>query len=149
METFLDREREFLASLTAVYSSPEPKALGTAERAADLADVTARVDGRLREVDRSGEGFVGDHEYRRMVERYFRDPAVPFGWEDRRDVERRVRGFVAGMDADGELLVVSHGMLLTTMLAPLRERDSFEFWTDLAFGELLQVDAAELGEHWS
>jgi len=143
-------ERDLVDDVDAVYTSPEPKARGTAEAVADRADVLVRVDERLREVDRSGEGFIEDQsEYDEMVADYFRIPETPFDWEDRLDVQARIHRFVRDLDTDHDtVLLVSHGLFLTTMLADIFEADRFEFWQDLEFGETLEVDSETLERRW-
>lgn len=148
MRTFLGRDAVRSSGL--VYSSPEHKALITAERAGEIADTTVRVTDALREVDRSGEGFVDDPStYAEMVELYFSRPDVPFDWENRRDVETRIRRFVGNIEVEHDpVLIVSHGMLFTTMLAPLSGRDRFEFWKGLEFGEMVRIDFRRLDDYW-
>lgn len=137
---------DWIQDLDHVYSSPEPKALRTARAVAEKAGCElVRLEG-LREVDRSGEGFIEDHdEYVSMVHRYLQSPTIGFDWEDRRAVIERTREALAAIDpTDAEVLVVGHGMQFTTMLAPLSEQDPATFWDELGFGERITHDLAEL-----
>lgn len=147
-------EAEFLESGTVgdaglVYASHEQKAVDTAEAIAERTGADLRVDERIGEVDRSGEGFLDDERYRRYVERYFRAPETEFDWENRLEVESRLYRFVDEMEIDpAPVVLVSHGMLLTTLLAPALGEDRFEFWEALEFGELLDVEAATIEARW-
>lgn len=148
MEVLL--EEDWIGELDRVYSSPEHKALRTARAVADVAGCPLVEVEELREVDRSGEGFIEDHdEYVRMVHEYLREPTVPFDWEDRRDVEQRVRGFLRKVSVvDEDVLVVGHGMQFTTMLAGLSERSRTGFWDELGFGAVITHDLEELREEF-
>lgn len=143
-------EEDWIEELDRVYSSPEQKALRTARAVADVADCPLVEVDALGEVDRSGEGFIEDHdEYVRMVHEYLRGPTVPFDWEDRRDVEDRVRGFLEGVSVvDDTVLVVGHGMQFATMLAGLSERSRVEFWDDLDFGAVITHELEELRQEF-
>lgn len=141
------------ADVDVVYTSPEQKALGTAEAVADDRDADLRVEDRLREVDRSGEGFIEDEAaYEELVEQFFRAPEVAFDWEHRLDAEARIYRFVADLaaehDGDDTVLLVSHGLLLSTMLAPVFDRDRYEFWRDLEFGAVKRTDVGALRRRW-
>jgi 2,3-bisphosphoglycerate-dependent phosphoglycerate mutase len=143
-------EQDWLDSLGAVYTSPEPKARGTAAAAAERADVPLRVDERLREVDRSESGFLEEDAYLDMVREYFRAPEVDTAWEHRLDAEARVHRFVADLETSADpTLVVSHGLLLTTMLAPILDRDRFPLWEEMGYGETYRVDADALDLQWA
>jgi len=139
-------EADWIDGLDRVYSSPEHKALRTARAVAEEAGCPLVESEELREVDRSGEGFIEDHDaYVQMVHAYMREPTVPFDWEDRRDVEERSRAFIERIDADDDtVLVVGHGMQFTTMLAGLSDRLRAGFWDELGFGEVITYDLGEL-----
>lgn len=148
LEEFI--EEDFLSSVGYIHSSPESKGHKAAELAAATAGIQWQMDENLREVERDKEGFIEENEvYIEMAKQYFRSPVVPFNWENRSDVEDRIRHFVGSMNANGvPTLVVSHGMILSTMLAPIFQIDPFEFWRDLDFGEVVGVESEELKQHW-
>lgn len=141
-------DSDIIAGLDRVYSSPEHKALRTARAVADEVGAPMEEVEAIEEVDRSGEGFIEDHdEYVRMVGQYLRNPTVPFDWEDREHVEDRIRTFLETVDtADDRVMAVSHGMFLSTLLPRLEEKDPYEFWQDLGFGELIEVEHEALLE---
>lgn len=135
---------------TGVYTSPEHKAHRTAQAIAAKQDIDCRTVEELREVDRSGEGFIeNQNEYRRMVGELLSNPTVPFEWEDRKDVERRVRTFLDTVGPnEGRVIVLSHGLFLTVLLARFRGKEPLAFWKDLEFGEIIAVNRADLMEEF-
>lgn len=134
--------------LTRVYSSPEHKALRTARAVAEEQDIDCRTVEALREVDRSGEGFIDDHEeYLRMVGLFLRNPTVAFEWEDRTDVEGRIKVFLNAVGPDeGRVMAVSHGIFLSTLLSDPLDEEPFSFWKKLDFGATVEVKRADLVE---
>lgn len=143
-EAFLDSDT--LTGIDRVYTSPEQKAQRTAQMVAEEVRVPMQVVDALREVDRSGEGFIADHdEYVRMVRDYLENPAVPFQWENREAVEERIRTFLDTVDTrDDRAIAVTHGMLLATLIPRVHGTAPFPFWQGLGFGETIAVDHNEL-----
>lgn len=142
-------EEEFLDGFDAerfeaVYSSPEAKALHTAERIADRGPDLV-VSEALHEVDRSGEGFVNDEAaYRAMVADWLEGEAA-FDWEATDAVRERVRAFAGAVaDAEGPVVAVVHGIWLAMVQARVTGDDPFELWSDLGFGDTWTVAADEL-----
>lgn len=134
--------------LRRVYSSPEHKARYTAQAVAAKQDIDCRTVDVLRKADRSGEGFIEDpDEYVRMVGELLRNPTVPFEWEDRIDVENRIRTFLDTVGPDeGRVMAVSHGIFLSVLFSRHRDEKPLAFWKGLDFGETIEVDRAELVE---
>jgi broad specificity phosphatase PhoE len=98
----------------AAVTSPEPKAVQTAE----LAGLDARVDERLREVARPwSDDYVAD------VRRWFDGERLP-GWERREDALARLGAALDGFAG----VAVSHGLAIS-LYAGL----SFEEWQALPF----------------
>jgi broad specificity phosphatase PhoE len=98
----------------AALTSPEPKAVATAE----LAGLDARLDERLREVSRPwSDDYVAD------VRRWF-DGEEPPGWERREDALARLRAALDGFDG----VAVSHGLAIA-----LYARLTFDEWRALPF----------------
>lgn len=132
-----------------VFTSPEPKAAETAEEVAGLAGVECvHLDG-LREVDRREEGFVeSNRRYVEMVETYLSDEQFSFKWEDREDFDRRVHSALAAMAENSEdnetVLIVTHGMWMSRTLARYVGENPLEFWHNLDFGEVVEVELSEI-----
>ena len=118
-----------------VYTSTEPKAVETAERLAEENDLEIVRTDLLREVDRSEEGFVEDHDrYVELAEGYLRggDEA---DWEDQEKVRKRFNEFIRM--AESGSLVVTHGLFLSLNIP---DGDSVVFWHELGFGQLVHHD---------
>jgi probable phosphoglycerate mutase len=122
------------AELSAVWSSPQSRAVRTATPCADLAGLPLRVDARLRELDfGEGEGLTAQEMRERLPEAFAAfgiDPVVDHlpGGED--PVEAAAR-FVAclrdiGDAQEGRVLVVAHNTVIRLAVCqllgvPLRE----------------------------
>ena len=101
-----------LPPLPRVLTSPEPKAVATAEPIARANGVELVVDERLREVER-GANLPSYEEHVAAVGRYLAGEPVD-GWESREQAERRFREAVA--EVDGDAVVVTHGTVLALFL---------------------------------
>jgi broad specificity phosphatase PhoE len=130
------------ASVAAVYCSPEPKAVATAQRIAARHGLRIAFDPDLREVE--GRAWV-DEGYADLVRRYLAgEPAG--GWEPRDEAARRVRACIDAIAArhDGEdAAVVSHGLALTLYLSRVTGLDgggAFELWRSIAFPDRAVVE---------
>jgi probable phosphoglycerate mutase len=122
------------AGLSAIWSSPQNRAVRTATPCADLAGLPLRVDARLRELDfGEGEGLTAQDMRERLPEAFaaFRiDPVANHlpGGEDPVEAAARflacLRDIAAGQD--GRVLVVAHNTVIRLALCqllgvPLRE----------------------------
>jgi probable phosphoglycerate mutase len=117
-----------LPPVARVLSSPEPKAVATAEPIARAAGVELELDERLREVRR--EANLPDYDaHRDAVRRYLAGEPVA-GWEPRDHVLARVREAVAGVD---NAAIVSHGMALSLLLGY-----GFEEWNRIALPDVIE-----------
>ncbi len=117
-----------LPAVERVLSSPEPKALGTAEPIAHAQGLEVEVDERLREVER--ETNQPDYDaHRAAVRRYLAGEPVD-GWEPREGARARVLAAVAGVD---RAAVVSQRMLLSLLLGY-----SFEKWSRIALPDVIE-----------
>lgn len=128
-----------------VYSSPEPKAANTAETISNIAGVDCTYIDGLREVDRSGEGFIEPpSRYVEMVETYLSDSQVTFDWEPRTELDQRANSALKEIDDSSNenetALVVTHGMWMSRVLSNHLEQDAVEFWHELEFGEVVELD---------
>jgi len=129
------------ASCAAVFSSPEPKAVATAQRIAAPHELPLRIDRDLREVD----GRPWSDDYRADVQRYLAGEALA-GWEARDEALARMRQAVARIaDAGEEAAIASHGLVLTLYLADLGALDAdatFALWSSIRFPDVALVDIA-------
>jgi broad specificity phosphatase PhoE len=135
MQKFI-RERDF--DVERVYTSTEPKAVETAEKLAEESGAELVKTDLLREVDRSGEGFVKDHDrYIELVEDYLTG-GEEADWEDQEEARQRFRKLVERAETGS--LAVTHGLLLSLNIVEEREVDPVSFWNDLGFGEVVEQD---------
>lgn len=131
------------AELQCMYTSPEPKAVSTAQRIATRHGLPIRIEPDLREVE--GRAWAGDGEYRDVAQRYLAGEAVD-GWEERHTVLSRVRTFVQSIIAEPDQSmfgVISHGLILTIYLADLLNlgaEAAYGLWTGLRFPDVAVVD---------
>jgi broad specificity phosphatase PhoE len=117
-----------LPAVSRVLSSPEAKAVATAEPIARVAGVEVELDERLREVRRDAN--LPDYDaHREAVRRYLAGKPVD-GWEPREQVLTRVRAAVVDVD---NAAVVSHGMALSLLLGY-----GFEQWNRIALPDVIE-----------
>jgi broad specificity phosphatase PhoE len=129
------------SDVPAWYASPEPKAIRTA---AALTDAPVTVVEDLRELRRRWSD-----DYPRTVLAVMREPRRPAaeGWETAQDAVSRfdlaIRKIVAG--AAGDVVVVTHGLVLTLWRAFLRRAPvRYDEWHALAFPDLLALTDADM-----
>lgn len=128
-----------LPARAAWFSSPEPKAMQTAQLLTD-ADVGVLDD--LREHERSGEWL---EDFTGAVRRAFADPAAPAvdGWEPlaacRERVTTAVRRVLEVHGSD-DVVLVGHGTAWTLVVADLTGRPpDLARWAALTMPDLLTV----------
>lgn len=123
-------------TVAAVVSSVEPKA---AETAAILAEAWGRpyetVEG-LHEHDRSNVGWMSRERFEAAVTDFFRRPKeLVLGRETAAEALARVERAVAGVLAKhprGDLVIVTHGTVMTLFVAATNPLDAVAFWHGLA-----------------
>jgi broad specificity phosphatase PhoE len=102
---------ERLAPVPRVLTSPEPKAVATAEPLARRSGVPVEQDERLREVERASN--LADYDaHRAAVAAYLQGAEVP-GWESSREALAR---FAAAIEPLDEVAVVTHATVLALFL---------------------------------
>ncbi|QGA80313.1 histidine phosphatase family protein [Candidatus Nanohalobium constans] len=132
MQKFV-RENNF--DIDIVYTSTERKAVKTARRIAEKADAELVKTELLCEVDRSGEGFVEDHDrYVNLVEDYL-NGGKKADWEDQEEMRERFHEFIEM--AEGNSLAVTHGIFLSLNVP---EYEKVDFWHELGFGQIVHYD---------
>lgn len=124
---------------TSLWTSPERKACQTAALA--FPTVTARVHEPLGEVRKSWYETTDEHAS--ALASYLQGEPVE-GWEHREDVTSRLAMIEAEAQSSEHLVVVSHGVLLTTWVDRLIGlTDPFQFWSDLGTPDAWELDLAE------
>lgn len=109
------------ASVKAVWSSAETKALEAAAILAAHLRLTPHVDEDLHENDRTATGFLPPAEFEQVADAFFAQPEVSVrGWETAAHAQARVLAalgrILAAAPADGDIAVVAHGAVGTLAL---------------------------------
>jgi broad specificity phosphatase PhoE len=131
--------------LTLIASSPEAKAVATAQPTADARALELRIEQDLHEVDRGSTPLVSREEYYAVVAAHFASPSESVsGWETADAARKRVVACIDGVTrgAEGTVCVVSHGLVLSHYLAELRELDApnFDEWRAIPLPGIAVVD---------
>lgn len=130
------------ATLGRLYTSPEPKAVATSQRLAAPHGLLIVIEGGLREVE--NRPWVGEG-YAERVRRYLAGEVID-PWEAKAGALNRVRACLAaisGRHPEGDVGVVSHGLVLTIYLADLLRLDAaaaYELWSRLKLPDVAVVD---------
>lgn len=129
-----------------LYSSLEPKALETAALAAVRLglDVCPRRD--LHENDRTGLGFGALEDLERRMRRFFEAPSeLVVGTETAHAALKRFEAAIqtlASEAGDQTVAVVTHGTVITLLLAKYNRIAPFDFWNSLALPSYVPLDGA-------
>ena len=135
-------EEPYWAELAVIYTSPEPKAVGTAQRIAARHGLPIRLEHDLREVERGA--WVGEG-YREQVRRYLAGEPID-SWERREAALGRVRACIDRIVAASggqDIAAVSHGLVLTLHMTSLLSLDasaSYDLWRRIGFPGVAVVD---------
>ena len=119
----------------ALFSSPEPKALQTAQIIADRTGSQVHTDIRLREHERSAVGFLERESFEARIASIFDRPdEIAFGDESADAVHAR---FSAAIDdavarSSGPVAAVTHGTAMTIYISRLTGIAPMPFWSSLA-----------------
>ncbi|WP_114854779.1 histidine phosphatase family protein [Brachybacterium sp. YJGR34] len=128
-----------------VLSSPEVKAVETAVL---VTGRVPRLDARFGEVTRPGEPFDEAVRDRRRAWVGDRHDERHRGWETPHEAGRRF-GDALSEHPGEDLLVATHGMVMTSWLASigllLRGEEAAAFWEALTFPDLVGVEVSATG----
>lgn len=140
--------REHLPAGGAWHSSPEPKAVGTAQL---LTDGPVRLVDDLREAVRPATWFDDASEFEALVRRSVLVPHAPAadGWEPASSTRARVEAAVRELLADhvgGDVVAVGHGTAWTLLVAVLTQRPpDLEAWARMRLPDLAVLDVPARG----
>lgn len=127
---------------TRIVSSPEPKALGTAEVLARQFDLPVEVRDGLEEHHRRTAQFIEDpDDFRRTIQRLFADPTtIIYGSESAEMALDRFQSTVHAIMSERaeDCLIVSHGTVLSLYLGGFGCQ-GFELWSNLQLPDLRTV----------
>jgi broad specificity phosphatase PhoE len=123
---------------TVLVSSPEPKAIETAELVAPVLGLRFSVDERLRETSRRAVGWLDRRHFERGTRALFDRPdEVAFGEESANAALARFRAAVDGLPEPA--VVVSHGTVISLYVAAVTRLDGFEVWRGLAMPDIVEI----------
>lgn len=108
-----------LAGTRSVFSSPENKALETAQPLADALGCRCHVAKDSYENDRSATGYLPGPAFEALADAFFAEPETSVqGWERAVDAQARITGAMARLSdtaPPGDILVVGHGAVGTLL----------------------------------
>ena len=130
----------WLASVGRVISSPEAKAIETADVIAGHLGLPVQIRRTTGEVDRSATGYMPAARHEELADLLFAEPTrSAAGWERAIDAQRRLLDALADVVADGpsDVAVVGHGGVGTLLLCHLAGLEVDR-----------RYDQPGLGSHW-
>lgn len=126
---------------TAVASSPEPKALETAEIIASQLGLKVEVDAGLHEHKRPALAFGTEEAFRARIAQVFSEPAKPIaGGESVEQACERLAKALADHPAR-PLVAVTHGTVLSHYVARCLGLDAHDLWRSLHTPDAFVLDA--------
>jgi broad specificity phosphatase PhoE len=142
-------EKGIFKDVKKIFTSSENKAQITAKAVNQKYGTPISVCPNITEVDRSKAGYV-EGDYVEFVRLYLTESNdFNFAWENISDVRERIKKFIESIkNENGDLLIISHGMCLSIMLSKYFEKDIINFWKNLKFGQVLEVDYEKLRKCW-
>ncbi len=132
-----------------LFCSEEPKAVETAEVVGSRLHLSARAVPGLQENDRSGVPFYPTEErFRQRVRAFFERPDERVMGDESADeaharFARAVDRLPVGGDP-GATVVVTHGAVLTLLVARANGLDPFAFWRELGFCSFVVLSTPSL-----
>lgn len=119
--------RPWVAKLQRIVSSPERKAIETAEILAEAAGVEVEIASASHEIDRSSTGYLTHDAHEEAANRFFADPSHSFrGWEKAIDAQQRIVTTISQIilehDPARPIAFVGHGGVGTLLKCSLAGR---------------------------
>lgn len=131
-----------------VLSSPEEKALGTAQAVGGVLGLEVSVDADLAEHSRRSAGFLAAAEFEAGIARLFTRPdELVFGDETADAAHARFSGAVERNRRNSvaaDVLVVSHGTVMSLYVSRLMGFDPFPFWRSLAMPTVIVLRGSHM-----
>lgn len=133
-------ERILAYAPTAVVSSPEPKALETAQILAARAGLDVEVDAGLHEHKRQHLSFGTEAEFRQRIAAVFEKPADPVGGVETAHEAAERLGAALARHKGAPLLAVTHGTVLSVYLGEKLDCDAHDLWRSLHMPDAFVLD---------
>jgi broad specificity phosphatase PhoE len=136
---------EFAAlGIATIYASLEPKALETAALAAAQLGLGVRPRPGLHENDRQGLGFSSPAELEERMRRFFDLPSeLVVGTETAQAALQRFEAAVRALASetpDQPVAVVTHGTVMSLLVAKHNQVAPFAFWKSLGLPSYVRLD---------
>jgi broad specificity phosphatase PhoE len=130
-------------------TSPEPKALQTSEIVAGELGIPLDVVEGLREIDRPAQPITSTEEHRALNAPIFwnmevRVTRMESGREALERFEAAVRGVLRSAGDDENVVIVTHGTVLSLFVSAHNPIDAFNLWATLDCSALVVLDASTL-----
>jgi len=134
--------------LNKIYTSPEPKALETAAIMAEKYNVPLEKIDQLRDVDRNPQGYVRKSDYDISIRNFFTNPAsMILGDETADDCYYRLKSvvdYLMSNDNCGNIVAVSHGLILSVFLSRVLKIGAFKIFNQLVLPSLIVLSIPDL-----
>jgi len=127
-----------------IFSSPEPKAIQTAEIVAETFSLSFQQIEGLHEHDRSNAPFCTPEEFQKLVREFFVQPdTLVFGAETAVQALSRFRQAVDGvldLSENKTTTIVSHGTVISLYTAWLTGCNGYDLWQKLGLPSFVTLD---------
>ncbi|RKU20963.1 hypothetical protein C6500_07430 [Candidatus Poribacteria bacterium] len=135
--------------LDLIFSSVEPKAIETAQIVATALEKPFEVVKDLHEHDRNSVGFLEKKRFEASVAQFFNQPdLLTFGNETANQAHHRFSRAVMGIIekyTDKNIVLITHGTVLTLFVSRLVGIEPFAFWKDLELPSWVVLSHPDLG----
>jgi len=127
-----------------LVSSDEPKAIETAEIIGSILGLSCLVISDLHEHDRGQSPLYSMDEFQSLVKKFFDNPDIlVFGSETANQALARFRESllsVLDFNIDKNIIVVSHGTVISLFVSWLTGMDGYDLWKDLGLPSFVELD---------
>jgi len=131
-----------------MVSSEEPKAMETAEIAAERLGIGRSVYPGLHEHDRTGVPFLSDEDFGRAARDSFETPdQLVWGNETAEEAGSRFDGAVRRVLEEQEkevITIVAHGTGISLLIARYNDLDAYALWRSLGLPSFCVLSAEDL-----
>lgn len=129
-----------------IFTSTQFKAKIAATKISQKYNLPLIETNLLTECDRSRVGFI-EGDYVEVIKDYFTNPEFKYDWETIPQMKKRMKEFLNLIkDEEGPILAASHGTYMSILLHKYFDKDIVDFWKNLGFGVVIEVDYDKLKE---
>ena len=132
-----------------LVSSPEPKALETAEILGSILHLSIEILEALHEHERSNIGYLPGVEFHSAVRKFFEEPeSLVFGSETAKEAFERFSKAAYPIlveNKNSTPAIVSHGTVISLFVSRLTGRSDFQIWNELGLPGFIVLDLQSNG----